>query len=267
MIDTQTWGRERDRERRWFEAARVVSQALLARLLRPLGLVLVALGAVLVGFAWWVAQEPMPIRQIELEMPLSGPAAADVRRVLGQVREQGFLQVRVNAVRRALESLEWVERARVRRAWPAGLRVQVWAQVPVARWGQRALLNARGEVFRPDSVPEAVGLVALAGPPGQASKVLARYREMAGLLSGTGLAIDRLDLDARRAWSLELANGVQVELGRERPVVRWRRLLRVFAGPLRRHGAELERVDVRYTNGFAVRWRNERQPLPAEGAA
>jgi cell division protein FtsQ len=73
----------------------------------------------------------------------------------------------------------------------------------------------------------------------------------------------RLELDNRRAWHLQLAGGVQLELGRADA---WKRLQRfvvaypsVFAGRL----AELQRVDLRYSNGFSVYW----QQVAADDAA
>jgi cell division protein FtsQ len=83
--------------------------------------------------------------------------------------------------------------------------------------------------------------------------VLEQYRVASDLLAPLGLRIDRLELDGRRALHLQLDGGVQLELGRVQQA--WQRLQRfarawpaVFEG--RMDG--LQRVDLRYSNGFSV---------------
>jgi cell division protein FtsQ len=71
-----------------------------------------------------------------------------------------------------------------------------------------------------------------------------------------GLEIRAIELDQRRHWWLHFAEGLTVSLGRESRDARLSQFLRVYpqlvADPKRRP----ERVDMRYTHGFAVRWRD-----------
>jgi cell division protein FtsQ len=137
--------------------------------------------------------------------------------------------------------------------WPATLVIHIDEQRPVAAWGEAELLSAGGERFRPARRP--AGLPRLAGPEGSHGQVLERYRSLQRALAAAGLELAALSLDARRAWQARLAGGAALELGRqdiearvERFAAAWPRLV---AG---RGGHAPESVDLRYPNGFAVRW-------------
>jgi cell division protein FtsQ len=175
----------------------------------------------------------------------------------------GFFTVDVAAVRSAAEALPWVYKASVQRIWPATLHLRVEEQQPIAHWGEQGFLNRYGEPFFPEQAGVVRELPWLAGPEGQERRVLENYQRIAKRLARIGVRSARLELDNRRAWHLQLASGVQLELGRADA---WKRLQRfvtaypsVFAGRL----AELQRVDLRYSNGFSVYW----QQVAAEDAA
>jgi cell division protein FtsQ len=175
----------------------------------------------------------------------------------------GFFTVDVVAVRSAAEALPWVYKASVQRIWPVTLHLRVEEQQPIAHWGEQGFLNRYGEPFFPEQVGVVGELPWLAGPEGQERRVLENYQRIAKTLARIGVRSARLELDNRRAWHLQLASGVQLELGRADA---WKRLQRfvvaypsVFAGRL----AELQRVDLRYSNGFSVYW----QQVAAEDAA
>jgi cell division protein FtsQ len=75
-------------------------------------------------------------------------------------------------------------------------------------------------------------------------------------------------LDERGAWELELANGVAVKLGRQAVVERLERFIRLASQLVAKRLAEINYVDMRYTNGFSVGW-NARSALavaPQEAA-
>jgi cell division protein FtsQ len=75
------------------------------------------------------------------------------------------------------------------------------------------------------------------------------------MFKGLGLVIDELHQDARRAWHLKLSNGMSVELGRKDPLQRLARFIGVYPAILASTtAAVIEQVDLRYSNGFALRW-------------
>ena len=73
------------------------------------------------------------------------------------------------------------------------------------------------------------------------------------LLARAGQPVARLELDARRAWHLTLASGLEVELGRHEIRTRLGRLVGLLLGWDTTQLAGVERIDLRYANGLAVR--------------
>ncbi|MGH8034946.1 MAG: cell division protein FtsQ/DivIB, partial [Lysobacterales bacterium] len=61
-------------------------------------------------------------------------------------------------------------------------------------------------------------------------------------------------LDARGAWSLRLNKGTRINLGRDQATERLARLMNSWSTLLYEHELPPVRVDLRYSNGFAVDW-------------
>lgn len=219
-----------------------------------LGLLLPALVA---GLGWLGVQalDPArwPIQAVRIEGDLQRIDRARLQEVVAPLATTGLLLVDVAGVRNALEALPWIERAYVRRLWPDRLLLTVVEQQPVARWADGRLVNAAGDLFRVAEGEVPGGLPELAGPEGQARRLLEQYRLLDGLLARAGQPVARLELDARRAWHLTLASGLEVELGRHEIRTRLGRLVGLLLGWDASQLAGVERIDLRYANGLAVR--------------
>jgi cell division protein FtsQ len=159
-------------------------------------------------------------------------------------------------VARAVEQIAWVDRASVARSWPRALSVQVVEHTPVARWGEGGLVNVRGELFVHDARHVPAELPELVGPEGQQVLMTQRYLAAAPRLTGAGMRLERLTLDARGAWEMALDNGVTLRLGRERVDERFERFMRAAVRTVTTYAGEIAYVDLRYANGFAVGWRS-----------
>ena len=73
-------------------------------------------------------------------------------------------------------------------------------------------------------------------------------------------------LSERGSWSLSTAGGAQIVLGdRTQAGKRLRRFLDVYPQVMAGHADAFAYVDLRYTNGFAVRW-PPAASAPAAGA-
>lgn len=210
-----------------------------------------------VGYGvWGILMDPatLPLKQVKLEGPFEQVSAAQLHEVIAPQAHGGFFNVGVNGVIEALTALPWVDRVGVRREWPDTLRVTVVEQQALARWADGGLINLRGERFTPADDGAAAGLAQLQGPPGTERLMAQRYREIAPRLAASGIGLKRLVLTSRRAWELELDNGLSVALGRGDVALRLERLARFYPN-LAAEQDRVRRVDMRYTNGFAVQWR------------
>ena len=141
-------------------------------------------------------------------------------------------------------------------------------QIPAACWGERGLLNTRGELFVTAARHVPAELPRLSGPEGQYSIVASRYLEIRESLIPGGLDVRRVHVDPRGAWEMTLASGIEIRLGRRDVGDRIQLFLDVAAGIVARRAPEIEFVDMRYSNGFTIGWKSgARSPVHDSGAA
>jgi cell division protein FtsQ len=204
-------------------------------------------------------QDPqlLPLKVVRIDGSFQHLKRTDVQQALAPHIQTGFFAIDVAAIRTATEALPWVDRVSVRLIWPDTLQLSVTEQAPLARWQGDRLMNLRGEIFQPAAAEIPEGLPVFSGPDGSESEVMNRFRELNARLDPLGLAVQQIGLDARRAWSLKMDNGLIVRLGKKDIETRMARFFRVYP-MLQRKQLQLKEVDLRYTNGFAIRKDSEK---------
>ena len=209
------------------------------------------------GFGIWVLAQPgtLPIRSVKVEGEFRFLAQQDVYEALGGLASGGFFNVDVRAVKEAAESLPWVDSASVRRTWPDTLRLEITEQVPLAKWGENKIVNVRGELFEPPLMGLPENLPKFIGPLGTGQKVAENYQLLSMKMKRIDLQISELTLTERRAWHMRLGNGLHLLLGKVVNDERLERFLSAYPKLLGEKIAQVDSVDLRYTNGFAVRWK------------
>jgi len=94
------------------------------------------------------------------------------------------------------------------------------------------------------------------GPEGTSAEITQQYEEFNRQLAALNLHAAQLVLSPRHAWQVHLSNSMVLELGREDIQQRLARFVAVYPyslGAQKIRGA-VAHVDLRYRNGFAVRW-------------
>ncbi|ROR94778.1 cell division protein FtsQ [Sinobacterium caligoides] len=172
--------------------------------------------------------------------------------------QKDFYSIDLEQVRQDFLMLPWVESAMIQRVWPDKIEVKLAEQGVIARWGEGALLNQAGEVFKPSDISNALQLPLLEGPDGLEHKVMDLYQELSLMLGAKGPSIARLAVDNRYNWLLELDDGVRLILGDELMVERLRRFITVYP-QLQSQPQAIKYVDLRYVNGLAVGWKSVKE--------
>jgi cell division protein FtsQ len=204
----------------------------------------------------WVLNRP--VERVVVNGEFERVSADQLEAVLRKAMGKGFLAADLRAIQEQVAGLPWVATARVSRQWPDTLDVTVTEEQPAARWGEDGLLNAQGRLFIRHTTHIPAELPRLSGPEGSEAEVAARYVAIHEKLVERGLGVAALELDGRGAWTMLLSNGIGVRLGSQEVDVRLARFfeaLDTVVGPV---AVDVQFVDMRYTNGFSVGWKQQR---------
>jgi cell division protein FtsQ len=222
-----------------------------------------------IGVLVWLSQRPVfALKQIQVE-PIAGQTLKHINKsiVKHQVMEtvQGnFFSVRLEDVKRGFESMPWVRHANVRRVWPNGLIVNIEEQKPFATWGGESsgtLMNTHGELFsgRISELTDDKQLLDFSGPDDASQEVMSLYEKANNWFKPWGAEVTSLALTERYAWHVKLSNGMKVEFGRDEESSdknlteeRVARLFKYWPQVQAKWPTQIDAVDLRYSNGFAV---------------
>ena len=195
------------------------------------------------------------IDAVRIEGRFERVSSLQVESAITPYMEQGFLTVDLSTLQNAIASLPWVATASVRRSWPSTLIVTVSEERAAARWRKSGLLNVYGELFveRASHVP--AELPHLSGPDGSELEVARRFFTLDKQLEQRGLTATSLVVDDRGSWELGLSNGMQVRFGAIAVEERVDRFFEALDSALTAVADEVDYIDMRYTNGFAIGWK------------
>ena len=128
-------------------------------------------------------------------------------------------------------------------------------RLPVARWGEGALLSTQGYLFSAEDVQAYANLPRLSGPKNTQQRVMQQYLTFSQALRPLGYSIKQLEMRERGSWFVTTQTGLQLLFGRDHLIEKMRRFAVVHEKELKEQIDKIERVDLRYANGLAVAWR------------
>ena len=206
-----------------------------------------------------------PITKINVQGDLSYISQQAVQQRIAPYVAASFFTIDLAAMRSELEKMPWIAHAEVRRVWPDQVVIRLEEQLPVARWGDEALLNNQGEAFTPRELANYEHLPQLFGPQRAQQQVMQQYQVLSQMLRPMGFSIARLELRERGSWFLttgagSAGPGIELLLGRDHLVEKMRRFIAIYDKTLKEQITNNARIDLRYSNGLAVGWREQTAP-------
>jgi cell division protein FtsQ len=210
-----------------------------------------------------------PISRINVQGDLSYISQQAVQQRIAPYVATSFFTIDLAGMRTELEQMPWIAHAEVRRVWPDQVVIRLEEQLPVARWGDEALLNNQGQAFTPRELANYEHLPQLFGPQRAQQQVMQQYQVLSQMLRPLGFSIARLELRERGSWFLttgagNAGPGLELLLGRDHLIEKMRRFIAIYEKTLKEQITNIARVDLRYNNGLAVGWR-EQAPAPTTG--
>ena len=214
----------------------------------------IVLAALIAALVFGRTMMDLPVSQLIIEGPFQRVTDVQVQAAVAPELGAGFLVADLERMRQRVAALDWIDSAKVRRVWPDKLGIVVTEHHAAARWGDNGLLNVRGELFTENARHAFPELPKLSGPPGSEKEVAEFYLSVRGRLAEANASLDSLNMDARGAYTLVLAGGQEIRLGRDDVEQRLETFVGVAAPVLATRFHEVDYVDLRYVNGFAVGW-------------
>lgn len=179
----------------------------------------------------------------------------EVEKLIMPLVKRGFFSLDVEGVKDRLLQLPWVSQTIVRRVWPNQVIIAISEKKPVARWNESSLLSLSGELFQPavNTIPN--DLPQLKGPEGEHIQMMQYYERVNQILTPLHTKISCLELTPDMVWILSLNNGIKMTIGYKEILTRLQHFVKVYPKIIGNRIEQVEYVDLRYSNGLAVRWK------------
>ena len=80
---------------------------------------------------------------------------------------------------------------------------------------------------------------------------------MQEILREVGLSVNSLELEDRISWKAQLDNGLMLVVDDKHSVEKLKRFTRLYSMFTEQQKQQLFKVDLRYENGLAIKWKND----------
>lgn len=215
------------------------------------------------AWSWFSHSDHFPLRHVTIRADASYVPGTTLRKTVAAHLQGGFFDFDAAALNTALLRLPWVKSVSFERRWPDTLRINVIEKEPLARFGHRGVITKDHALFFLSATQLTSQLSSLRsslpqlfGPDDELDNILSHFDQLTVQLGVLDLSIARLTLTSRLTWRLVLSNGIQLRLGRQDIQQRLRRFIGLYPTLIgKKRAGAVKYVDLRYPNGFALRWK------------
>jgi cell division protein FtsQ len=198
----------------------------------------------------------LPIKTIQLSGTFQYIDQQEVESTVRQFIGEGFFSLDIKRVQKTLGDKPWTESISIRRVWPDRLNIVIVEKRPVARWDKKHLLSDKAVVYRAKTNAFAdLPLVYTADTnPGQMLHLYYRLASQFAVLNESVVAVRK---DSRGALDMQLENGLTIKVGRSDIDRKIARFVTIYQQQIQPRLEQIQQLDLRYSNGFAVAWKKE----------
>ncbi|HIO92722.1 MAG TPA: FtsQ-type POTRA domain-containing protein [Leucothrix mucor] len=224
------------------------------RLVTFLSLVIIPLLAVAFALHWIKKPENLMIQSVEVQGDLRYLDKTSLQPIIKPFAKTNLYLLDAKSLEEEIEFNPWVYSASLTSVWPDKLIVKIREQDPIAFWGKEGMVNEYGDVIEVDLPKQRGKLPMLYSPFDKGREMVEGYIKIRAWMKDFPVDIVEFTEDARGSWQLTLANGMHVKIGRKEHERRLRRFMVGYRNQLIGQVETIDTVDLRYTNGFAVKW-------------
>jgi cell division protein FtsQ len=219
---------------------------------------LICFAFMLVALAFVINQfkisQYFPIKKVKI-YGVKSTNQYEVKEVIQPLVKNGFFGINIEYIRDHLLQMPWISEIYVRRAWPDQLDIVILEKHAIAHWNNQHLLSEAGQVFLPNKQINAGDLPQFIGPEGQQMVMLQYFAEINRVLTPLHVRIAILELTSYSTWKLKLDNGITLQIGHKDILTRLNHFVKVYPKIIGQHTTDVDYIDLRYSNGIAVKWK------------
>ncbi len=236
-----------------------------------LSLLVVFVVTVLTSSYFWIQNpENLTIKSVEVTGDLKILDKKVLQPVIETYAKTNLYLLDTEKLEKEIENNPWVHSASMTKMWPDKLIVKVFEQKPVAFWGSKEMLAENGEIINAslNSNSEgnksqkdfSIGNLPMLYSPGVNSSDKGRnmatgFLKIKKWMKDFPLKMVEFKEDTRGSWQIKLENGMTLKIGRDNQEKRLRRFVVGYQQSLAKVIDKISVVDLRYTNGFSVKWK------------
>lgn len=198
----------------------------------------------------------LPIKKIKLSGTFEHIDQNEVETVLQPFVGEGFFSLDIHALQKILSEKPWTESVSIRRVWPDRLDITIVERKPVARWDDKQLISNNAVVFTADT-GSFQQLPLIHTENNNTAQLLSQFYNLSRRFNSLDETVLSLRQDSRGALDIELSGGLTVKVGRDQIEHKISRLMTIYKQQIRPRRADIQQLDLRYSNGFAVAWKKE----------
>jgi len=198
----------------------------------------------------------LPIKTIQLLGTFKHIDQKEIEAVLRPFVGEGFFSLDIQKVRQSLSQKAWADSVSIRRLWPDRVMIQIVEKKPLARWDDNHLLSDQAQIFKAN-VKQFDSLPKIYGANVDPKHILQKYYNFSKKFTTVDEIIKEITIDSRGAVDIYLVSGLRIKMGRDNVDSKIERLVSIYNQQIRPRRKQIQQLDLRYSNGFAIAWKKE----------
>jgi len=196
-----------------------------------------------------------PIDSINVSGDLKRVSRKSVENNTKNILTKGFLSFNATEVKKKLETMDWVQSVEIARVWPNRIDIRIMEESLIGVWNNDLILNSSGKLYVVDQRSVPGDIPQLNGPNGSERDVMNLFIKIDSFLTGRGLYLEAITLDARGSWSFTIKPKIEIKLGKTEINQKLERFFLALDQSLLAKIHKVSYIDLRYSEGFAVSWK------------
>jgi cell division protein FtsQ len=214
----------------------------------------VALLTVLVALLFHIRSKNFPIRLVKIFATYEHVERPQLQKIISPYLNKDFFHLNVFSIKHNLLEIPWIYDVSIKKRWPDTIVIHIVEQTAAMQWGENSLINSYGKIFTPPRRSFPSKLPHLMGPEYRALEIFRTCQQIIALLDPLDLAVEKLILTPHHHWELLLSSDTIIYLKEQQPIKQIELLTSLYRRITANHENPPKIIDLRYSNGLAVKW-------------